>query len=344
MGKLTIRSFCIRCVWMSMLFYPLMIVSCTSGGEKEKHFYGDRIEDVRDKIKEIDLKDVTISPFGDVYIIGCYFLVKDYKSKWGLVYIFKKDNFQYLGSAIRRGRGQGEIANIGDICVDEKGNKIYVFDHGKSRLFGFDMDSILTNPNYEGFVKADLRERMFPDRCSYVNDTMSIVAITHMLDDHNRADELAGIWNMTTGDLKVGYENPDVKKRRFSFDASSENEVYVKCYSRYDLMTICALDGSLKCDVYGPQWSKSITNTCHYNMDVQVCGNRIFALYSGGDWRTKDFYPSWIRVFDTDGNYLKTLDTGFYILHFCYDKDNNRIILYTYDEKQFVYLDLEGII
>ena len=45
-----------------------------------------------------------------------------------------------------------------------------------------------------------------------------------------------------------------------------------------------------------------------------------------------------------DGNYLKTLETGCHILHFCYDKEYHRLILYTYDEMQFGYLDLEGII
>jgi len=49
-------------------------------------------------------------------------------------------------------------------------------------------------------------------------------------------------------------------------------------------------------------------------------------------------------VFDLHGDYLKTLDVGYKIVDFCYDDDNNRIIMNLNDEIQFAYLSLEGLI
>ena len=72
------------------------------------------------------------------------------------------------------------------------------------------------------------------------------------------------------------------------------------------------------------------------------CNNRIVALYSGNKSFTngKTNYPTKFVVFDLDGNYLKTLETGYPIISFCYDKDNHRILMSMNADIQFAYLDL----
>ena len=49
-------------------------------------------------------------------------------------------------------------------------------------------------------------------------------------------------------------------------------------------------------------------------------------------------------MLNTFGNYMKTLETGYQILKLCYDEECHRLILFSYDDIQFGYLDLEGII
>ena len=139
-------------------------------------------------------------------------------------------------------------------------------------------------------------------------------------------------------------EYPDLKKVRFIYAASAEHQLYVQCYTQYDLMTICDFNGNLKCNIYGPKWVNEKTQTQHYSLGVEFCGDKILALYSGGDHRTDAYYPTKFLVFDLNGNYLKTLETGYMITDFCYDKENNRLIINLNDEIQFAYLDLEGII
>ena len=334
---------------MKFIFYLLSFIyifcSCNKQLPTDKHLKArNNVIDVRDRIVEIPMEETPISSFANLYSMRDNIIVNDYKSPEALIYIFDKNSFQCVANVTPLGQGPGEIANIGDVILDEEKGKFYVFDHGKQRLFSYDLDSLLNDPNtYQFHTKARFDSRLYPYTCCYINDTLSIAAIAEIYED-NTYSEIAGLWNMTTGDLKIGYENPKIKKKRFAFDASKETGIYVRCYSRYDLMIICNLDGSLRYNVYGPNWDDDITDICHYNMDVRIGGDKIYALYSGEDHRSWERYPSKIVVFDCDGNYLKTLETGCHILHFCYDKENHRLILYTYDEMQFGYLDLEGII
>ena len=49
-------------------------------------------------------------------------------------------------------------------------------------------------------------------------------------------------------------------------------------------------------------------------------------------------------VFNTDGDYVRTLDVGYKINHFCYDEENNRLIFNFNDDIQFGYLDLNNLL
>lgn len=50
------------------------------------------------------------------------------------------------------------------------------------------------------------------------------------------------------------------EKVRFIYAASAEHQLYVQCYTQYDLMTICDFNGNLKCNIYGPKWVNENTN------------------------------------------------------------------------------------
>ncbi len=322
------------------------VFGCSSNTTTEKHLsHRNNIVNVHDKVIPIHIDEPYISSNCKPYVMDKYLFIVDFQCLYRFIHLFDKNTFQYLSSIAPKGRGPYEFINIGDICPDEKKRKFYVFDFGKYKLHSYDLDSVIRDPSYRFHDKANFKEPLYPHRCCYVNDTLNLVAISDVENNYRNVNEVAGLWNMRTGELHIGYENPYVKKKRFQFTGSAEEGVYVKCYSRYDLMTICNLDGTLKCNVYGPEWSKEITNTCHYNMDVHICKDKIFALYSGADHRSEEYYPSKIHIFDTAGNYIKTLEIGFHILYFWYDKEKHRIIFCTYyDEMQFGYLDLEGII
>lgn len=333
---------------MNKLLYLLLIAvcwSCSQDSETEKHqSKRDQVVDVRDKMKEFSTQDVLIGRISRTYLIDNYLIVTDYNSPDKLIHLFDKNTFEHLASSTYQGQGPDEITIIGHVGIDETNRRFFVSDHGKLKIFAYDLDSVLTTPEYQPSVKIDMKKKLFPDDYLYLNDTLCIAKIIEPIGNNDYKPSVAR-WNIATEEINpMPYEYPDLKKVRFIYAASAEHQLYVQCYTQYDLMTICDFNGNLKCNIYGPKWVNEKTQTQHYSLGVEFCGDKILALYSGGDHRTDAYYPTKFLVFDLNGNYLKTLETGYMITDFCYDKENNRLIINLNDEIQFAYLDLEGII
>jgi hypothetical protein len=143
------------------------------------------------------------------------------------------------------------------------------------------------------------------------------------------------------------YKHPDIKKRRITFAVSVEHGIYVEGYSYHDLMSICSLEGELIYNIYGRNWDGQTSNRMSYYKKIAFCGDKILALYSGKETFSEnrsDELPSKFLLFDTQGNYLQTIETGYPIIDFCYDKENNRILMSMNDEIQFAYLDMDGLL
>lgn len=150
---------------------------------------------------------------------------------------------------------------------------------------------------------------------------------------------------MNTGDIfPMKYTHPDIERKRVTFAISLENNIYVECYHHHDLMTLCSLDGDLKYNIYSSKWDKKTSNQFLYYGGVTFADDKIIASYSGKDQWLKDYQPTSFIIFNKNGDYLKTIETGYKIDNFCYDKDNNKIIMVFNDNIQFGYLDLNNII
>ncbi len=302
--------------------------------------------DVRSKIHCFDIDSVLVSGFARIYLIDNYMIVSDNRpvENGRMIHLLDKRMFRYITSCTRKGEGPAEIANLGWICTDEMHRKFYVTDSGKQNIRCYNLDSALLNPNYIAPTCIQTNKLRFPKSYFYRNDSSYIAQIVEVLNKKPGFNLAVASWNMENGEIgPSGYENPEVKKVRFFLDVSLKYQRYVKSYSHHDLLTICDLDGNLMFNVYGPEWSSEITNTVYYNMDIQFCGEQIFALYSGKDHRTDDYYPSKIHIFNLDGDYIKTLDLGYRVHDFCYDHENNRIILILDSEYQFGFLELKDV-
>lgn len=341
---------------MNKLLYFLLVIicySCSCNSETEKYQkQRDEVVDVRNGIKEIKVDDILINGNSQLYLLNNYLIISDPNSNDKLIHIFDKQNFSYIISAGNRGEGPNEITTMGHIGVDEIHRKFYVNDHGKQLIFSFDMDSVLTNSNYMPELKMKMDANLFPDKYQYINDTLCVGLIIKPIGNSDFKPTVSK-WNMITGEIKpMTYEHPEIEKKRICFAESIEHGIYVECYHYYDLMTICGLDGSLKCNIYGPHWDNRISNKILYYTDIVFCGNKILVSYSGEDTFSenqnggvKSNSPTKFILFDIDGNYIKTLETRYGISDFCYDKDNNRLVMSLDDgDLQFAYLELDGII
>ncbi len=187
------------------------------------------------------------------------------------------------------------------------------------KIFSYNLDSVLANPFYISNIKTDIKIGLFPDTYRYINDTLCIGRIIEPIGT-NDFKSLVAKWNMQTGEIRpMKYEHPDIKKKRITADVSPEYGLYVECYSRYDLMTICDLNGNLKYNIYGPKWEKRNNANSTLQPTRLLWKQKIIAGYSGGDHRTDAYYPTKLLVFDLNGNYIQTLETEYKISSFCYD-------------------------
>lgn len=330
----------------------LLFFSCSHNSEPIKKYDSQKnIVNVKKNIREIEIKEKEISIFGTPYILNEYLIISDYKSPDKLIHLFNKNTFSYTTSVGNRGEGPNEIANMGKIIVNEEKQEFYVVDHGRQKILSYLIDSILVDSFYIPQEKATINNSEFPSDFQYVNDTVSFALFIKRLEngDYN---PVVSKWNMQTG--KTVFMNytghPEIKRKRVSFTSSVEHNLYVEAYWYNDLISLCSLDGNLKYNLYGDSWTNENSNKNRYFRDIAFCGNKIIASYLGGDRlsqqekQIKVNYPTKLILFDLDGNYLVTLETGYPIITFCYDKDNNRIILSLNDELQFGYLDLDNII
>jgi hypothetical protein len=332
------------------LFIPLCW-GCIQVSDTEK-YQGkrDNVINIREKMKEMKFDNVLIGPIAPLYVIGDYLFIIDAETHDRFIHIFNKNTLDYVTSTAYRGQGPDEITRIGHIAFNERKDQFFVTDHGKQKIFSYELDSVLVNPSYTPNMKRDIDAILFPDKYLYVNDTLSIGVMIEPIGNSDFKPCVAK-WNMVTGEIKrMNYEHPDIDKKRISFAVSMDNGIYVECYSHYDLMTICSLDGELKYNIYGRGWNGQKGRIRYYGNSVAFCKDRIFALYSGEDFsfNTTDSkkrlkHPTKFLVFNLNGDYIKTLETGYQITYFCYDSENNRMIMSLDDEMQFAYLDLDEI-
>ena len=83
-----------------------------------------------------------------------------------------------------------------------------------------------------------MKKKLFPDDYLYLNDTLCIAKIIEPIGNNDYKPSVAR-WNMATEEINpMPYEYPDLKKVRFIYAASAEHQLYVQCYTQYDLSLI----------------------------------------------------------------------------------------------------------
>ncbi|WP_102407838.1 6-bladed beta-propeller [Parabacteroides bouchesdurhonensis] len=327
------------------LLFMSLCCGCTYKAETEKYqTKRDRIVNVHNSIKEIKIEEPLINENSSLYLIDKYLIIGDYKSLDKIIHLFDRNNFKYITSISSLGQGPGEIANLGYIGVNNADREFYVTDHGKQKIFSYKLDSVIANPSYIPEMKMEIKENQFPTKYQYINDTLCIGIIIEPVGNANFKPTVAK-WNMNTGEIRLMQNyHPDISKKRINLGVSMHDSLYAECYTYHDLITICDLDGNLKYNIYGPNWANEGPRKIHYYDDIIFCKSKIVAAYSGGDNLTDAYYPTKFMVFDLNGNYIKTLETGYMIFNICYDKDNERIIMSLNDEIQFAYLEMDNLI
>jgi len=338
---------------ISWLLFVAFFLSCAQKPDTEK-FQKNRenILNVKNKVVAINFENIMLSNIVRCYLLDNYIIISDLRSSNKLIHIFDSTSFKHIVSSIDKGRGPGEIINMGYIAIDKQKNNLLVSDHGKNAVFTYNIDSLILNPSYLPSIFMEMRKKQFPSEYKYINDSLLIGKMIIVSSSGSFDEDICRI-NPKTGEYKpMKYSHKKIDVKRVSFDASTEDNIYVECYNYYDLMSICTLDGKLKYNIYGKYWNRQDGQKYTYYNAVAFCNDKIIALYADGKdnvykGNNGELFvgrPTKLLVFEKNGDYVKTLDIGMKINSFCFDQTNNRLILVLDEEPQFAYLDLNELV
>lgn len=322
----------------------LFLVACTG---QNKH-PTDKVQAQRDNTinvnnKIIDIKTNVLFGPSELSIIDDVLIVDELQPSGDKgIHLFDKKTFQYITSTAFVGKGPGEVTRSGGVKIDYKNRIIWLSDHGKMVLWKFPLDSILNNEKFYPKESIVLPKKFFIERFGFLNDSIVIGKVVNVL-SNNSFDMKMIKQNLKTMETEsFGYEHPEAtgKKSNSFFKLSTKNNIYINCYPFCDLLTICDLQGNLKCNVWGKDRLDNKGDKKDYYRSVDVIDNKIIASYLGDVGvvfneygRPQGNLPTKFLIFDFNGNYLQTIETENEILFFCVDEDNSRIIAYFANRK-----------
>ncbi len=329
-----------------------LLYSCTDSQDPVEKYQRERnnIVEVKDRVVPIlDDDEVLIASSIRVNWLDGYLIVQDFGSKDKFIHIFDGTDYKYLGSTASHSDAPGDLSNMGLIQCNPARHVFYVSDHGKNKIFGYNIPKLLSDTTYLPFIKARIKAADFPSQYAILNDSLALACMIRP-DGVSGYDVMVARWNMHTGVAEdMPYKHPETHHKRIAFTASVEDSLYVEAYTNYDLMTICDLQGNLKYNIYGPNWVPKQDRTAYFK-NIRYIRNHIVASYLAEERIREDKIrgrvgncPTKLIIFDKKGDYCKTLDVGYRITSFCYDEWNDRLVMSIDGEFQFAYLDLKGL-
>ncbi|MGE0077539.1 MAG: hypothetical protein AB7S48_06740 [Bacteroidales bacterium] len=320
--------------YLSSLF---LFIGCTKSTKTEQ-YQKDRnnTADISNQITDIK----TNLMFGKswLYIVDSFLVIEEQKPIGDKgIHLFNKNTFEYITSTGIIGKGPREVTRQGRIAVDHKNKIMWVDDHGKKVRWKFPLDSILNNNYFMPTINADIPIKFFLEEYGFMNDSIVVGKAWDIVNSStfdNKMAKLDFTKNITTA---FGYMHPNAtgEKSKFSFKLSLKDSIYINGYLTSDLMTICDLNGNLIRNIYGPDWSTPNEEWRDYFTGIDIINKHIIASFVGKDRfyydknsRLKYNWPTRFMVFDLNGNYEATLETGCTIIDFCVDEENGRVIAY----------------
>ncbi|NOU62030.1 hypothetical protein [Marinifilum caeruleilacunae] len=322
-----------------IILVSFIVFACNNSNSKHTKTFKEtenRTVSVKDKVTDIESE--LMFEYCSMLIYDSLLVVNELSPKGEKgIHFFNKNNLEYVSSSGFLGRGPGEISRLGEARCAFETKEIFVDDYGKMVRWKFPMDSVLNNKKFKPSRKLMLDNELFQIKYEFINDSISIGRSVKPTSTHSM-DLVTTKQNIYTNKIEeYGYNFPEIRGRESysDFALSVKNNVYVSCFNFVDLLTICDLNGNLRCNVFGSKWNAKEIKGIKFFMNVTIYKNYILASYIGGKGilKSKDgdldsISPSKLIVFDMEGNYIKTIDVGYEFSAFCVDEDNERFIAY----------------
>ena len=228
----------------SIFVYALLAVGVASchSNSNETEIYLKK----RDNIVDISKEIVEFTPEADV-IIGAnpelctacgYLFIKDNKSTENMIYVFDGKMLEYKGSFGKFGHGPEEILVPGQMQVNDKEGTAYIFDHGQLKIHAFNIDSVLTDPDYHPWTKQHFDSGRFPDRYRWINDTTGYGRLIMPDYEKHYYSQRLCTYNINTGELKEFGNIERIPESHSMFDIAADKNILVEAYCTNDLIIV----------------------------------------------------------------------------------------------------------
>ncbi len=344
------------------LVFVIFVISCNNKSNTTEEYpdFSKNIVDVSKKLVPIKT-EVLLGP-GKVKNVGGCLLFKDEYGDAGKGFVFfDKKTLKHIGYGGKKGQGPGELINYKNVRIipnEQDTGSFFAFDYSRLFLYKYRIDSLL---NDESYLPQKILSRSVSEvlgNAVQLNDSIFLGMSLYATSSSSFMQRIVKFNTKSEKTEPFGYLNPQIEKlgkrnTHSAFAISLKKSVYIQAFFNQDLITFCDKEGKLICNVYGKLWkNENVNKLSCYSSTVEMTSKYVFAGYKGvarlvldKHKRPRGTFPKKIRIFDLQGNYLKTLDFGEELRNFCVDEETNRIFVSFLDrDEPLGYLDLKGIL
>jgi len=293
------------------------------------------------------------------FIQDSIMLISDIHNAKKVFSVLSVNDFHYITSTGKRGKGPNEINIPGYIFYNKKAKLFYILDLGKYKFHKFNMKSVLKNNDYLPESSFSFYEKYMPLR------NVKMFSDSLIIFNGNTGKEILYVMNQSGKIVnKIGekfYEKSEnisdiayAQATATVFDVNPDNTKFVIAYNLFDRLVCLDVEGNKLFEYKGSNsFEKNFKffkgPILHYDglkvgyEKIIATNNYIFALYNGeiGFYRKDNVvynnYSKTIRVFDWEGNRVTQIKLDKEVYDFIIDKERNRIIACeSKSEKPFV--------
>ncbi len=342
----------------SFLFlFMLSLFSCRNNNKTEKHpDFSQNIIDVSNKI--VPIKTDLILGRSNIITVGKYLILTNCESYDKGFVIFDKNTLKPIVSGGSKGQGPKEIIaydNVLTVPNTVDNQSFYAFDYSQRVLYKYAIDSMINTPNYLPREILTTKQKKAIAHFGILNDSI-FLGLSLRVKKHAIIEDIIRYNYRTRKAQPFGYNHPESRKSarrtRGHFALSPHKDKYVMGFHYIDLMTICDIEGNLICNIYGPNWGKDLRKRFNFYGSIKIGKHYILASYLGKKGITKDkngqlkaVSNTKLLIFDSKGNYIKSIDLKEPFGSFCFDELNHRIIFSLSDrDDPLGYINLKDIL
>jgi len=259
------------------------------------------------------------------------------------------DNFHYLGSFVKQGRGPGEIIAPIAVCSDVRQSNLYVRDNATGIAYRVDVEKGLGAENVEFLHKVPLQENVID--WAPLDSTFNLFLIR----EHNELIiQLSGPQCHTFHPYKGIDANRFIAKLSSIIIGNKINGKFVcalLCFPQ--IIIIDAINQEIYSSAVDPSYHKweSILNapfgpeSIQYYRNITASDKYILALYDGcplSDLKKPGHMPS-IHIFDWNGKFLYSLKIKESIGSIAYDARSSCLYCTDNSSGQIIRYDLSKV-